>query len=137
MKATELGAIIPHGMKIVGGAGFANRRLAADASYQRPCISTALLSDALRRGLIAAAGDLSQETPPVLDGVRSLTEMHMKKSRFADDQIIGVLREQEGGTKTAEMCCKHGIWQPTFYARKAKIRGPQRVGGQAAEATGG
>ena len=47
----------------------------------------------------------------------------MKKSRFTEEQIIGILQEQEVGMKTAEVCRKHGISQPTFYAWKAKYGG--------------
>lgn len=47
----------------------------------------------------------------------------MKPSRFTEEQIIGILQEQEAGTKTAEVCRKHGISQPTFYAWKAKYGG--------------
>ena len=47
----------------------------------------------------------------------------MKRSRFSEEQIIGVLREQEAGLQVAEVCRKHGISQPTFYAWKAKYGG--------------
>jgi putative transposase len=47
----------------------------------------------------------------------------MKKSRFSDEQIIAILREQEAGGKTADVCRRHGISQPTFYNWKAKFGG--------------
>lgn len=47
----------------------------------------------------------------------------MKKQRFTEEQIIGVLREQEAGAKTADLCRKHGISEATFYNWKAKYGG--------------
>ena len=47
----------------------------------------------------------------------------MKGSRFSEEQIIGMLREQEGGSKTADVCRKHGVSEATFYKWKAKFGG--------------
>ena len=47
----------------------------------------------------------------------------MKRSRFTEEQIIGVLKEQEAGMPTAEVCRKHGISTATFYKWKAKYGG--------------
>ena len=47
----------------------------------------------------------------------------MKRSRFTEEQIVGVLREQEAGLSTAEVCRKHGISTATFYVWKAKFGG--------------
>jgi transposase-like protein len=40
--------------------------------------------------------------------------MDMKRSRFTEEQIIGILKEQESGGKTADVCRRHGISEATF-----------------------
>lgn len=47
----------------------------------------------------------------------------MKRSRFSDEQIIAIVKEQEAGTNTADVCRKHGISDATFYKWKAKYGG--------------
>jgi len=44
----------------------------------------------------------------------------MKSSRFSEEQIIGILREQEAGIPTSDICRKYGISSATFYKWKAK-----------------
>ncbi|MDQ0524216.1 transposase-like protein [Methylobacterium gregans] len=39
----------------------------------------------------------------------------MKKSRFSEEQIIGILKEQQVGLPVAEICRRHGISDATFY----------------------
>lgn len=43
----------------------------------------------------------------------------MKKSRFSESQIVGILKEVELGAKVNETCRKHGISEPTYYKRKS------------------
>nr|WP_183267566.1 IS3 family transposase [Acidocella aromatica] len=47
----------------------------------------------------------------------------MKGSRFSEEQIIGILKEQDAGSKTADICRRHGISDATFYKWKAKYGG--------------
>ena len=55
--------------------------------------------------------------------VRHPKETDVKKSRFTEAQIIAVLREQEAGGTTDEVCRRHGISQQTFYRWKSKYGG--------------
>lgn len=47
----------------------------------------------------------------------------MKRSRFSEEQIIGILKEQEAGSATADVCRRHGISSATFYKWEAKYGG--------------
>jgi putative transposase len=47
----------------------------------------------------------------------------MKRSRFSAEQIIAVLKEQEAGMPTAEVCRRHGMSSATFYKWKSKFGG--------------
>jgi len=47
----------------------------------------------------------------------------MKRSRFSEEQIIAILKEQEAGMATAEVCRRHGISSATFYKWKGKFGG--------------
>jgi putative transposase len=47
----------------------------------------------------------------------------MKRSRFNEEQIIGVLKEAEAGAKVSELCRRHGISEATFYTWRSKYGG--------------
>ena len=47
----------------------------------------------------------------------------MKRARFKEEQIIGILREHEAGAKTADLARKHGVSEATLYNWKAKFGG--------------
>ena len=53
----------------------------------------------------------------------TLRETEMKQSRFTEERIIAILREHEAGSKTGDVCRKHGISSATFYKWKAKYGG--------------
>ena len=47
----------------------------------------------------------------------------MKRTRFSEEQIIGVLKEAEAGAKTADLARRHGVSEATFYKWKSKYGG--------------
>jgi len=47
----------------------------------------------------------------------------MKSGRFSEEQIIGILKESEGGAKVTELCRRHGISEATFYTWRNKYGG--------------
>ena len=47
----------------------------------------------------------------------------MKRNRFADEQIIGLLKGHEAGTPVSELCRKHGVSDAGIYKWKAKFGG--------------
>ena len=47
----------------------------------------------------------------------------MKRKRFSKEQIIGILKEAEAGAVVTELCRKHGMSSPTYYAWKARFGG--------------
>ena len=47
----------------------------------------------------------------------------MRKSKFTESQIVGILRQQESGLSVAEICKQNGISQGTFYNWKSKYGG--------------
>jgi putative transposase len=47
----------------------------------------------------------------------------MKRSRFSEEQIIAILREQESGVSVADLCRKHGVSDASIYKWKAKFGG--------------
>ena len=47
----------------------------------------------------------------------------MRKSKFSEEQIIGIIREGEGDTPVKAVCARHNISEPTFYKWRAKYGG--------------
>jgi putative transposase len=47
----------------------------------------------------------------------------MKKSRFNEEQIIGILKEHQAGATAADLCRKHGVSDATFYKWRSKYGG--------------
>jgi putative transposase len=49
----------------------------------------------------------------------------MKRSRFSEEQIIGILKEHQAGLSAAELCRKHGVSEPTLYKWRSKYGGTE------------
>jgi putative transposase len=47
----------------------------------------------------------------------------MRRSRFSEEQIIGILKEQESGVPVVDLCHKHGVSDASIYKWKAKYGG--------------
>ena len=47
----------------------------------------------------------------------------MKRSRYSEEQIIGILKEHQAGVSAADLCRKHGISDTTFYKWRSKYGG--------------
>ena len=47
----------------------------------------------------------------------------MKRSRFSEEQIIGILKEHQAGLSAKELCRRHGVSEPTFYKWRSKYGG--------------
>lgn len=54
---------------------------------------------------------------------RTFPHCLMKKSRFTEAQILGMLRQQGQGQTVAQICREHGVSEPTFYQWKSKYAG--------------
>lgn len=50
-------------------------------------------------------------------------DQDMKRSRFSEEQIIGILKEHEAGVSVADLCRKHGVSDASIYRWKAKFGG--------------
>lgn len=57
----------------------------------------------------------------------------MKRSRFSDEQIIGILKEHQAGLSATELCRKYGVSDATFLQVALEVRRHGCVGGEAAE----
>ena len=50
----------------------------------------------------------------------------MKRSRFSDEQVIGILKEHQAGLSAVELCRKYGISDATFYTWRKKYGGMEK-----------
>jgi putative transposase len=61
----------------------------------------------------------------------------MKRSRYTEEQIIGILKEQEAGAAVVELCRRHGMSDATFLQMGEQVRGSRGQRGEAAESDRG
>ncbi len=54
----------------------------------------------------------------------------MKRSRFSEEQIIGILKEHQAGMSAADLCRKHGVSDATFYKWRSKYGGMEVCDGK-------
>jgi putative transposase len=54
---------------------------------------------------------------------RYLRRFLMKTARYSDAQIMGILKQAEGGTPVSELCREHGMSSASFYKWRAKFGG--------------
>ena len=64
-----------------------------------------------------------QSLRPLVSVAGALKDGQMKRARFTEEQIIGVLKEHEAGARTADLARKHGVSEATLYNWKAKYGG--------------
>lgn len=84
--------------------------------------SVCVLSSRFAATCLTGAGQTMQ-MDATLGNVRAIERTSVRRSRFTEEQIIGILQEQEAGMRTAEVCDKHGISHATYYGWKARYSG--------------
>jgi putative transposase len=65
-----------------------------------------------------------------------MRRFYVKKSRFSDSQIMGILKQAEAGTPVPELYREHGMSSALFYRWRAKFGGMDAIDDGAAEGTG-